>query len=222
MISGAIIDMDGTLLDSMPVWEQASGRYLAGRGIEPNPGLSRLLFTMSMREGAAWMKAEFGLPESVGEIADGVNGVIRQAYEREIGPKEGAKDFLDAMRQRGIPMVVATATDREMTDAALRRTGLLPYFSKVFTCTEVGAGKGRPKIYLEAAAHLGTRIAETWVFEDALYAIETAGNAGFRVAAVYDPSRGDDWPKICEVADAHAGGLGEYCEKFESYFADWS
>ena len=65
-------------------------------------------------------------------------------------------------------MVIATSTDRPLVEAALEYTGLAPFFSAVFTCTEVGAGKAKPDVYEAARAFLGTPKAQTWVFEDAL------------------------------------------------------
>ena len=73
MIKGAIFDMDGTLLDSMPVWEHASERYLARKGIVAEKNLSEILFSMSMREGATYVKEKYGLTEAVDVTIDGVN-----------------------------------------------------------------------------------------------------------------------------------------------------
>ena len=71
-------------------------------------------------------------------------------------------------------------------EAALERCGVLSCFGEIFTCNEVGHGKDEPDIFEEALRFLGTEKAETVVFDDALYAVRTAKEAGFPVAAVYD------------------------------------
>ena len=55
-MKGAIFDMDGTLLDSMQVWVHVGEQYLWNRGIEPEEGLGDVLFPMSMRDGAVYVK----------------------------------------------------------------------------------------------------------------------------------------------------------------------
>lgn len=203
MIKGAVFDMDGTLLDSMPVWEHASERYLLEKGIVAEEGLSEILFSMSMRQGAEYVKEKYGLREDIDTIVAGVNEIVFTAYEKEVQPKEGIRELLEELRGRGIPMAVATSTDRPMVEAALKRTGLEAYFARVFTCTEVGAGKVRPDIYDAAAQFLGTKPGETWVFEDALYAIKTAKAAGFPVAGIYDETSRREQEEIRALADVY-------------------
>ena len=71
MIKGAIFDMDGTLLDSMPIWEHASERYLQNKGITVEENLAEILFSMSMRNGAAYVKRNYKLPEDIDVIVAG-------------------------------------------------------------------------------------------------------------------------------------------------------
>ena len=83
-------------------------------------------------------------------------------------------------------MCVATATDHRLVATALKRNRIIGYFGRIFTCTDIGHGKDEPDIYNAALAFLGTPKSCTWVFEDALYAVNTAKKAGFNVTGVYD------------------------------------
>ena len=200
-MTGAIFDMDGTLLDSMPIWDRVGIDYLAGLGIQARPDLPERLLTMSMRQAAAYFGYGVNLPEA--EIMDGVNARIEAFYRKTAPAKEGVRDFLHALRQSGVKMCVATATDRPLAEAALRRTGLLSYFSFLLTCTEAGFGKDSPDIFVLAQKKLGTPREQTVVFEDALYAMQTAKRAGFPVAAVYDASSQADQEQIRQLADVY-------------------
>ena len=127
-MKGAIFDMDGTLLDSMQVWAHVGEQYLQNRGIEPEDGLGDVLFPMSMRDGAVYVKEKYGLPDSPDTIVADMNAIVFAAYRDEVIPKPGVVAYLEALKKRGIPMAVATATDRPMVEAALARTGLAGYF----------------------------------------------------------------------------------------------
>lgn len=209
-IKGAIFDMDGVLLDSMPMWDHAGEMYLAGQGIKAEPNLEKVLFTMTMQKGAEYIRDHYGLALSPEEIIEGMNETVRNFYANEVEPKAGVRDFLKLLKRYDIPVTVATSTDRCHVEAALSRNGLMKYIDSIFTCSEVGVGKAAsPKIYELAAEFMGTDIGGSYVFEDAYHAAETAQNAGFTVVGLYDESSKD------RQADLKA-----HCEYYYSDFTE--
>lgn len=191
MIQGAIFDLDGTLLDSMPMWDMLASRYLRSLGVTPRPDVDAVTRPMSMAQTARYFQQEYGVDLSAQAIMDGINAAAEHFYRTKVQAKPGAADFLADLCRHGVKMCVATATDRPLVEAALERCGLRPYFTGIFTCTEVGAGKDQPAIYREALRHLGTDKFATPVFEDALHALRTAAADGFLTVAVQDPSEPD-------------------------------
>ena len=201
MIKGAIFDVDGTLLDSMTIWEDVGVRFLESINIEAEPELGTILFTMSIPEGAAYVKEHYNLQQSTDEIIQGVLDIISNFYKETAPLKRGAAELLEELSKRNILMTVATSNNKQEVEAAFERLGIAKYFDRIFTCEEVGAGKTKPDIYLEAAKYLGTRPEETIVFEDVVHAIRTAKNAGFLVAGVYDEASRDDQEEIKSLVD---------------------
>lgn len=207
----AIFDLDGTVLDSMDIWYDAAARYLHSIDVEPEKDLGDILFPMTMEEAAAYAKEHYHLQQSEKEIIDGVLDIVRDFYYDEVQEKDGVTDFLRQMYEQGIPMVAATAGNRELAEAALTKLGILKYFQGLLTCTEEGAGKHEPDLYLKALEILGTEPEETFVFEDVLYALETAKKAGFRTVGIEDEGSLADRRQIKAVADS-------YLERWEEAF----
>lgn len=180
----AIFDMDGTLVDSMPLWKNLAVEYLRSKGVSSIPGdLLERIKPMTMSQSAELFRQEFGL---TGDIEAQMNAMMEEHYRRDIPLKPGVFEYLQA--HRDVKMCVASATAEHLMRACLDRLGVLPCFEFLLSCERVGAGKDSPAVYLEAAKRLGAEPADIAVYEDALYAIRTAKNAGFHVIGVRDPS----------------------------------
>lgn len=211
-LQSAIFDMDGTLLDSMHIWNDVGSKTLRSMGIEPAPDLGERLMLMTFRDGAALCKEEYRLCETVEEIMDLTKAQVRTFYENEVQPKPGVQKFLSLLKMEGVWMYVATNTDRDLVEAALKHSGLSGYFRGILTCGEVGVGKkDSPEIYERCLRRLRSTKKDTVIFEDALHAIQTAKAAGFRVCGVYDPSAEADQEEIKSLSDY-------YIRSFEEMF----
>ena len=186
MIKGAIFDLDGTLLDSMFIWDTIGEEYLRSLGKEPHEDLKETFMTLTLEEAAEYYREHYGVTLSVKEIVDGVNAMVEQTYRTKVTLKPGISEYLAWLKENGVRMCVATVTDRYLVEETLERLGVRHYFSEIFTCAEVGFGKDKPIIYQKALEHLGTAKDETYVFEDMLFALNTAKTDGFPTVGVYD------------------------------------
>ena len=186
MLTGAIFDLDGTLFDSMFIWDTAGEVYLRSIGIEPREDLQKVLKPMSLLQSATYIREKYVIPLTTEEIMGGINHTVEGFYFHTVQPKEGVVAFLEQMKKQGVRMCIATATDRYQVEAALKRCGMESFFSEIFTCTDVGHGKDEPIIFQKAMEYLGTTKADTAVFEDAYHAAKTAKADGFITVAVFD------------------------------------
>lgn len=187
-IKCAIFDFDGTLFDSMFIWDEIGERYLRSLGKEPNPSMREAVRTLSLYQAACYLRSEYDLPLSTEGIMKGINQMIEHFYLSEILPKPGVCEFLEHMKKAGISMCIATASERYQIEAALKRCGMSQYFDAIFTCSEIGHGKEEPFIFRQAMEVCGAERNTTVVFEDAFHAALTARRDGFSVIAVYDES----------------------------------
>lgn len=208
-IRGAIFDIDGTLIDSMPIWDQLGARYLKRMGIEPEPDLGRVLFPMTIEEGVCYIKCTYNLHASGEEIRAGLMKEMSDFYKNEVPLKSGAVYILEKFKQAGMPMILSSIGDRELENAALTRLGIRGYFTDMLFCEDYGTTKRESKIYLVCAERLGFVPEEIIVFEDVLQAVRSAKRAGFYTAAVYDAASGKDSAALKKEADLYLASLAD-------------
>lgn len=209
-MQGAIFDIDGTLLDSMSMWDHAGEWYLERLGHKAEPGLGKILLPMSMEQAANYMREKYCLEQTNEEIVSGVEETVSRYYREEVLPKPGVKEFLTQLRNRRFVMAAATSSSRKEVVAALSRCGLKSFFKQIFTCTEIGAGKDKPDIYEAALSCLGTEKTCTWVFEDALHAAVTAKKAGFPVVGVFDEASEREQKELKRVSDYYLKDFNDF------------
>ena len=194
--------MDGTLVDSMVYWENLATEFLESKGVQTiSPDILERIKPMTMTESAALFIQEYSLSGTAESVAAEMNAMMDEHYRKDIPLKTGVQAYLEALHSRGITMCVASATAEDLMEACLTRLGVAKYFSFLLSCETVGAGKNRPDVYWESAKRLGAEPAEIAVYEDALYAAETAKSAGFYTVAVRDDSNQLQWEFLTALAD---------------------
>lgn len=207
---GLIFDLDGTLLDSMAIWNGIGEKYLKTLGLTPANDLQEKIKILSLLQSAKLLREDYQLPYSNEEICQQINALIEAQYLNFIPTKPYVHDFLQRLHLAGAKMCIATATDRYLVEAALQRLGIAGYFEFIITCGEVGCGKDEAVIFQRALELLNTAPEETIVLEDAFHAIKTAKAAGFTVIGVHDPSAAMDEAAIKSLADSYIYSFKEW------------
>lgn len=208
--TGAMFDMDGTILDSTPMWESIPLRILEEAGRTPKPQLLHDLQPLGMMEYAPYLKREYSLEQPLEEIHRQIAAITGHYYRSEAALKPGAREFLQCLHDNGIPMAVTTATERALVEPALELCGVLSLFTCVLTCPETGKTKYHPDIFFQAAARMGSDPASTWLFEDALYSMATAKANGFPVCAVEDVGAAFQRDEISAAADCYLSAFDQW------------
>ncbi len=214
-IQGAIFDLDGTILDSMHIWSDIGLLFLKNKGVEAPKGIEDEFVKMSMVQAAEYYIKNIDPTATVIDIVNEVNSLVQGFYFNEVIKKNDVEDFLKFLKSKDVKMCIATATDKHLVEKALERNGIREYFSEIFTCSSVGAGKDTPVIYDVASEHLGTPKERTYIFEDALYAIETANKAGYNIVGIKDISEKADPDDVKKLCDYYINNYSEIYKFFE-------
>lgn len=198
----AIFDLDGTLLDSMGVWDQVDIDFLGRRGIEVPADYMTKVASMQFRQIAEYTIARFGLPDTPEQLMDEWDDMARVAYSTVVEAKPHAVAYLTWLRESGAKLAVATSLPPTLREPAMKHVGIFDFFDVTVSVDDAGdVGKDSPDVYLLAASRLGVEPADCTVFEDLLIGIRSAKSAGMKVWAMHDDSSDADWPAICDAAD---------------------
>lgn len=188
MLKGCIFDLDGTLIDSMYIYEDLSREMLGEAGFEMTDEIRAVFRTSTLQQMATYCVDVLGVDMTEDEIIGNVVLRIIDFYENEVKVKPGVPELLEELSKRNVEMCIVSVSERRIVEAALKRNGIDKYFNGIITCGEAGMDKRNPEIYRKAMEFLGTSKTETAVFEDEVHTVKTAKDDGFTVFAVADDS----------------------------------
>lgn len=200
-IKAAIFDMDGTLIDSMWVWEKVDIEYLKNRNIPIPNNLHESLSHLTFEESAKYFKSKFNLKDNIYTIMDEWNHMAYNEYSNNVKLKKGALDFLLALKNKGIQLGLATSNCDMLLKIALKSNGIYDIFDCITTSDEVNKSKEFPDVYLLCAKRLNVDPKHCIVFEDILPAVKGAKSAGMKVVGVHDVYAQNEKKEIMQNAD---------------------
>ncbi|MDL2263547.1 HAD family phosphatase [Synergistaceae bacterium OttesenSCG-928-I11] len=201
--AAAIFDLDGTLLDSMHVWEKIDFYFLSKRGIPVPEDYARTIAPLSFQQVARYTIDRFSLKTTEEEIMREWQDMARHEYANEIRLKNHAFEYLTALKQRGVKLATATSLHPELSEPVLRNNGIYDFFDVQCSTDEVGRGKEFPDIFLLAAERLNTQASSCVVFEDILPAVRSAKRARMRVYCIQDDASSHDEAELRKIADGY-------------------
>ena len=179
----SIFDVDGTILDSMEVWNTLASQYVQSLGMVPDKNLDEIVSDMSLEQSATYLKNHYKINKQEERIISEVLNFISDFYEYEVNLMPGFKEFISHYDSIN---VIGTSCDEELVKIALNRLAVLNYFEDIITCSKVNKSKNNPDFYLACAQVLKQRPEDIVVFEDADYCIDVARKVGFKVIKIKD------------------------------------
>lgn len=210
-IDAVIFDLDGVLIDSEGVWNEARrevSRQHAGRW---PPEAQEAMMGMSSTEWSAYMHDQLGVELSAQEISDSVVTRLLDLYREHLPLLPRARETVSTFAGEW-PLALASSANRPIINLVLELAGLSDRFTATVSSEEVRRGKPAPDVYLEAATRLGVRPDRCAAVEDSANGLRSAAAAGMVLIAV--PNRafppGDE---ALRLADAVVGSLAELTPK---------
>jgi HAD superfamily hydrolase (TIGR01509 family) len=186
VIDAVVFDLDGVLVDSEQLWDEAREELARERGGRWHERAQRDMMGMSSPEWSRYMHDVVGLREPPEEISAEVVRRMGARYRERLPLLPGAVEAVERLAARW-PLGLASSSNRPLIDLVLEVSGLGPFFRATVSSEEVPRGKPAPDVFLEAARRLGIRPERTAVVEDSENGIRAGRAAGMRVVAIPNP-----------------------------------
>lgn len=202
-IKAAIFDLDGTLVDSMWVWEQIDIDFLKSKGYTPPKDLNDDITHLTFRQTAEYFKDRFNLSDSIDEITDTWNNMAYDFYSSKVKLKEGVIPFFNKLKSLNIKIGLATSNSLPLLEATLKNNGIYHLFDAITVTDEVKKSKENPDVYLLCANKLNVSPKNCVVFEDIIAAVNGAKLAGMKVIGIYDKASEDQKEILTQTCDRY-------------------
>jgi HAD superfamily hydrolase (TIGR01509 family) len=179
--------MDGLLVDSEPLYKQAWQQAASDLGFDFSDDVYFKLLGLPEKAAEAAVVDVFGESFSLLAFRDRWKRIWSDLAEGgDLQSKAGAHDLLRTLRAAGIPIGLATSSEREYAVLSLERTALIEYFDPILTAEDVERGKPAPDLYRLAASRIGVSTDRCLVLEDSPAGVEAGLAAGMAVIIVPD------------------------------------
>ena len=190
-MAGFIFDMDGTLLDSIAIWHKAESNVMQHIDGELSKEQRDELNTLTLEEAGIFFHERFGLMESPEAVVQSLLDYMLNFYRTAVVPRPGVEEFVRAVYEAGASLCVLSSSPQSFIQAGLKRTGLDCYFRDdlLISAEDLGLVKRDSRTFEIVCERLGTKPAETWLFDDSWYALASAQQAQLRCIGVFSTDK---------------------------------
>jgi HAD superfamily hydrolase (TIGR01509 family) len=199
----AIFDLDGTLLNSMDVWEKIDIAFLSKRGLPVPINYVTEICARSFEEAAQYTIELFELSEGVESIIKEWNAMAAYEYAHHVRLMPYTLDYMSRLNALRVKLAVATGLPEELYKPCLTNNGVYESFDIICSTDQVERGKEYPDIFLFASGELKIPPQKCIVFEDVLPAVRSAKQAGMITYGVYDKYSAHNESEIKAIADGY-------------------
>ncbi|MGB0096408.1 MAG: HAD family phosphatase [Solirubrobacteraceae bacterium] len=207
MPNAVMFDLDGVLVDSEQLWNEAKRALVLEAGGRWREDAPKAMMGMSSREWSAYLREQLGVERDVEEINRDVVRRMDRLYRARLPLLPGALEAVQALHDRW-PLGLASSSNREIIDLVLEEAGLANVFATTVSSEEVEHGKPAPDVYLEAARRIGVKPALCVAIEDSSNGLRAAAAAGMAMIAVPNPHYPPDQDTLV-LAAASVDTVGE-------------
>lgn len=206
--------MDGTLIDSEPLWVEEERRLMESIGVEWTDEDARYCLGGPMTRVDEYMRVRSGGDFRPGELTTQLLDMVADRFSTSIPFATGARELLEEIESLAIPMALVSASPRNLMEKALISIGE-GRFKTVISNNDVKSPKPDPEGYLKAAEQLGVSIERSLIIEDSVPGMGAAQSSGAFVLGIAHFSELPDGPKTVQRISLQGVTTGILSELFQ-------
>ncbi|WP_306484038.1 HAD family phosphatase [Anaerococcus sp.] len=198
-----IFDVDGTILDSMPMWLELENNLLEKYGYTMaslDKEVKDTIESLSIEGMSKYIADTIAKDMTFKEVYHYFRSSIDYKYSNEVEVKEGAIEIIKNLYDKGVQLSVASSSSSDCIIKAFKRIGIYDYFRLIATADNTGLKKSQREFWITLAKKLQRDPDQIILYDDSLYAIETAKKVGIEVVGIKDfPCNETDWEEIVSI-----------------------
>ena len=186
-MKAAIFDMDGLLIDSEPLWQEAEIAVFRSVGVMLTRELCRETMGLRLDEVVSYWYGRFPWRgATLKAVEEKILAMVGRLIIERGKPMPGVNEVVDLLRAANFELAVASSSPMSLIVASLRKFGLTEYFSVLHSADAEEEGKPHPGVYVSTISKLGASPSDCVAFEDSVVGVRAAKAAGAQVIAVPD------------------------------------
>lgn len=183
MTECVLFDMDGTLINSMPLWTNIASDFVKEQGFEPTGDLYGFLYGKTLEQSSREIRDMYNMDIDDAEALDRIISLVEKKYET-VEQTAGALTLIKELYDRKIKLAVVSACPCRLVVPTLERLGFSQYLDAIYYSTD----KSTPEAFTELSKKIGFDPQKTWLVEDNLTAMVAAKKIGIKTATLYENS----------------------------------
>jgi HAD superfamily hydrolase (TIGR01509 family) len=204
-----IFDADGTILNSLWVWDNLVLNFLLNKKINVEKNLHDMLWTMSFDEGIYYIKEKYKLNESFDEINSILQDKLKYNYINEVELFNGTKELLKELKEKNYSLLVASASRKELLKECFIKNDIDSYFDSIITESEYNTSKANTLFFEKIIKNYNLEYINTLVIDDAIHSLKSAKKLNLKTIGILNNNESKDYEKICDLCINSIGELNE-------------
>lgn len=184
-IKSAIFDIDGTLTQTIGIWDEVIEKLQQKRGFRYTDSDLKMLWNMGFDKTAEYTVKKFSLDITRERFFEDIKEISIKEYEKaDLVLNKGVKEILEKMKKNGIKLAVCTSLSKTQYEIVLKKVGIIDYFDVIMSSQDEKIEKSDSKIYAKIAEKTGVSARNTIVFDDDKNSAYGVKNAGMRMCLI--------------------------------------